>query len=155
MKPLEPVTMVAAIVIAAFAIDRTVTACLFLLSFGWKWADPASVEGPVRARAEKSYKLLYFVLACILALVVYVYGNLSIFSALGFPPHLLADAFLTTLVLVAGSDRVAALLKVPDAAGSAAKTSDEPIRISGTVTLVSQADAQLAGEGKPAGGGRP
>ena len=54
MKPLDPVTMVAAIVIAAFAIDRTVTACLFLLSFGWKGADPTSIEGTARAQAEKS-----------------------------------------------------------------------------------------------------
>lgn len=109
-------------------------------------------DGPIRTKAEKSYKLVYFVLACILALVVYVYGNLSIFSALGFPPHRLADAFLTTLVLVAGSDRVAALLKVPDAGGGAPKTADEPIQISGTVTLVSAAEATLAGERKSAGG---
>jgi hypothetical protein len=152
MKPLDPVTMVAAIVIAAFAIDRTVTACLFLVSFRWKWADPSSMDGPVRTQAEKFYKLVYFVMACILGLVVYVYGNLSIFSALGFPPHPLADAFLTTLVLVAGSDRVAALLKVPAASGSAAKTADDAIQISGTVTLVSPAEAKLAGERKSAGG---
>lgn len=152
MKPLDPVTMVAAIVIAAFAIDRTVTAVLFLLSFRWKWADPGSVEATVRTQAEKSYKLIYFVLACILALVVFVFGNLSIFSALGFPPHRLADAFLTTLVLVAGSDRVAAQLKVPDAGGGASKAADEPIQISGTVTLVSPAEAKLAGERKSAGG---
>jgi hypothetical protein len=151
MKPLDPVTMVAAIAIGAFAIDRTVTACLFLLSFRWKWADPSSVDGPFRAQAEKSYKLIYFVMASILGLAVYVYGNLSIFSALGFPPHRLADAFLTTLVLVAGSDRVAALLKVPDAGGAAPKTADEPIHISGTVTLVSPAEAKHTGERKSAG----
>jgi hypothetical protein len=153
MKPLDPVTMVAAIAIAAFAIDRTVTACLFLLSFRWKWADPSSMDGPIRAQAEKSYKLIYFVMACILGLAVYVYGNLSIFSALGFPPHRLADAFLTTLVLVAGSDRVAALLKVPDAGGGAPKTADDPIQISGTVTLVSPAEAKHAGERKSSGEG--
>lgn len=152
MKPLDPVTMVAAIVIAAFAIDRTVTAGLFLLSFGWKEADPASMEGTARARAEKSYKLVYFVLACILALAVYFYGNLSVFSALGFPPHPLADAFLTMLVLVAGSDRIAVLLKAPDVGGSAAKSPDEPIQISGTVTLVSPAEVNLRGERKSAGG---
>jgi hypothetical protein len=150
MKPLDPVTMVAAIAIAAFAIDRTVTACLFLLSFRWKWADPSAIDGPARAQAEKSYKLIYFVMACILGLAVYVYGNLSIFSALGFPPNRLADAFLTTLVLVAGSDRVAALLKVPNTGGGAPKTADEPIHISGTVTLLSPAEAKLAGERKSA-----
>lgn len=152
MKPLDPVTMVAAIAIAAFAIDRTVTASLFLLSFKWTWADPSSVDGPLHKQAEKSYKLVYFVMACILGLVVYFYGNLSIFSALGFPPHRLADAFLTTLVLVAGSDRVAALLKVSDAGGGASKTADDSIQISGTVTLVSPAEAKIAGERKSAGG---
>lgn len=152
MKPLDPVTMVAAIVIAAFAIDRTVTAFLFLLSFGWKAADPASLDGVLRAQAEKSYKLLYFGLSCLLALAVYFYGNLSVFSALGFPPHRLADAFLTMLVLVAGSDRIAVLLKVPDAGHAAPKPSEDPIQISGTVTLVPQAEADLAGRHKSAGG---
>ena len=32
MKPLDPVTLVAALAIAAFAIDRLVSALLFLLS---------------------------------------------------------------------------------------------------------------------------
>ena len=83
---------------------------------------------------------------------MYFDGNLSVFSALGFPPHPLADAFLTMLVLVAGSDRIAVLLKAPDVGGSAAKSPDEPIQISGTVTLVSPAEVNLRGERKSAGG---
>lgn len=146
MKPLDPVTLLAAIAIAAFAIDRTVTALLFLLSYAWKSADPALVSADRRVQAERSYKLAYFVLACAFALVVYFYGKLSVFSVLGFPHNPVLDAFITMLVLVGGSDRISALLKIPDA-GKAPKPPAEPIQITGTVTLVGDG-AQLNATGK-------
>ena len=135
MKPMDPVTLLAAIAIAAFAIDRTVTALLFLSSYVWRSADPALVSPDARVQAERSYKLAYFVLACALALAVYFYGKLSVFSVLGFPHNPALDAFITMLVLVGGSDRISALLKVPDA-GKTSKPPAEPIQITGTVTLV-------------------
>jgi hypothetical protein len=137
MKPLDPVTLVAALAIAAFAIDRLVSALLFLLSYAVKWADPSQVDAAAHERAERSYKLAYFTLACLLALAVYFYGNLSVFTALGFPPNRIFDALLTMLVLVGGCDRVAALLKAPDAAklSKAAAPAPAPIQIAGTVTL--------------------
>ena len=141
MKPLDPVTLLAAIAIAAFAIDRTVAALLFLLSYAWKSADPALVPPEARVQAERSYKLAYFVFACALALLAYFYGRLSVFSVLGFPHNPVLDAFITMLVLVGGSDRISALLKVPDAA-RLSKPPAEPIKISGTVTLVGES-AQL------------
>jgi len=58
-----------------------------------------------------------------------------VFSALGLPPNLFFDALVTVLVLVGGSDRVAALLKVPDA-GTTAKSVEKPLVVTGTLTLV-------------------
>jgi hypothetical protein len=135
MRPLDPTTTVAAIVIASFAIDRLVTAFLFLLSYRWAWADPASLDSPARSQGERRFKLWYFVLAILLAALVFIGGGLSVFSALGFPPNTLLDGLVTTIVLVAGSDRLAALLKVPDR-GKASTGSDRPIQLTGTVTLM-------------------
>ena len=151
MKPLDPVTLLAAIAIAAFAIDRTVTALLFLLSYVWKSADPALVPVDVRVQAERSYKLAYFLLACALALVVYFYGKLSVFSVLGFPHNPVLDAFITMLVLVGGSDRISALLKIPDP-GKTSKPPAEPIQITGTVTLVGDSAQLRVPEKKSAAG---
>jgi len=145
----DPVTILAAIAIAAFAIDRTVTALLFLLSYLWKPADPASLQGEARGKAERSYKLVYFTLAGVLALGVWHFGSLSVFSALGFPHNPPLDAFITMLVLAGGSDRIAALLKVPDAAKTS-KPPAEPIQIAGTVTLVSDVGEPAASHKKSA-----
>lgn len=135
MKPLDPVTVVAAIAIAAFAIDRIVTAFLFLASYRWHWADPASVDTSQRVEAEKNYKLAYYLLASILGLLVYGLGSISVFFALGLPPNLFFDALVTVLVLVGGSDRVGALLKLTDA-GTPAKSVEKPVEVTGTLTLV-------------------
>ena len=135
MKPLDPVTVVAAIAIAAFAIDRIVTAFLFLASYRWHWAHPAAVDINQRVDAEKNYKLAYYVLASILGLLAYGLGNISVFLALGLPPNLFFDAIVTVLVLVGGSDRVGTLLKVADA-GTSGRSVEKPVEVTGTLTLV-------------------
>ena len=135
MKPFDPVTVVAAITIAAFAIDRIVSGFLFLASYRWKWADPRSVDANQRGKAERNYKLAYYVLASILALLVYSLGNISVFFALGLSPNLFFDALVTVFVLVGGSDRVAALLKVQDASTSVIPI-EKPVEVTGTLTLV-------------------
>jgi hypothetical protein len=145
MKPLDPVTLVAALAIAAFAIDRIVTAFLFLASYRWQWADPASVDADQRVKAEKNHKLAYYALASTLGLLIYSLGNLSVFSALGLPPNLFFDALVTILVLVGGSDRVSALLNVPDA-GPSAKSDEKPVEVKGTLTLVPPAEEKQLAE---------
>ncbi len=150
MKSLDPVTLLAALAIAAFAIDRTVAAFLFLLSYVWKSADPACLQGETRVQAERSYKLIYFALACALALVIYFFGRLSVFTALGFPRNPLLDAFITMLVLVGGSDRIAALLKVPEAS-KAPRPAPQPILITGTLTLIGDGAQSHVADKKTAG----
>jgi hypothetical protein len=132
----------AGIVIAAFAIDRLVSALLFLISYRWKWADPGSVEGTKHIQAEKAYKLAYFSLAAFLALAVFLLGNLSVFVALGLQPNKLLDAIITTLVIVGGTDRVADLLKNP-VIEKPRQPESEPVRITGTVFLLPSPDAPL------------
>ncbi len=140
---MKPVTIVAGIAVAAFVIDRTVTAVLFLLAYVWKQLDPAGVEAAERNEAERSYKLVYFSLVSILAISVYqfVFVKGSVFAALGFQPNRTLDAIVTTLVLVGGSERVAALLKVPEA-DKPSESPPPPVQVAGSVTLVTDAPNQ-------------
>jgi len=134
---MKPVTMVAGLALTAFAIDRTVTAIVFLLSYVWKQLDPSSIDGPEHHEAERTYKLVYVSLASILALTAYhfVFHIGSVFAALDFQPNATLDAVVTTLVLVGGSERVAALLKVPG--GEKAPAPPPPVQVAGSVMLVS------------------
>ena len=133
---LDGVTAIALILIASFAIDRIVTAALFLLSFVIPWLDPGSIESPgARVRAEKLYKLVYVTIAGVLAIgVVAQYGGIRLLSALGMASDPLLDTFLTGIVLVGGSDRIAALLKLPGAP-DAERAAPPPIQITGKLTL--------------------
>ncbi len=150
MKPPDPVMIAAGIVLAAFAIDRLIRAFLFLISYRWKWADPFSIEGPAQIQAEKTYKLAYFSLAAVLALAVFLKGNLSVFVALGLQRNELLDAIITTLVIVGGTDRVSALLERP-VSDKAPLPESQPIRIAGTVTLLTPAEGSLEVANKKAG----
>jgi len=133
---LDGVTAITLILIASFAIDRIVTAILFLLSFVSPSLDPAGIENAgARAWAEKRYKLLYVVLAGVFAIgVLAYYGGVRILSALGISTDPLLDTILTGIVLVGGSDRIAALLKLPGA-GGLEPPAPPPIQITGRVTL--------------------
>ena len=88
--PKNPVNVILMLVLASFVIDRIVAAVLFLLSFSPSWAtrfpDPVSVEGPEAKRAAyKSHKLIYVVLATILAFAfLESYKSIGVLSALRF-----------------------------------------------------------------------
>src|SRR5437879_4657180 len=92
---------IAVIVIVAFAIERSVTGLLFLLLFNQQWAqrfpDPASLEKPAeKARAEKKQKLLYYVFASLLGLIIAGFGNVRLLHALGLnDSRLILDIFVT------------------------------------------------------------
>lgn len=133
----EPVSIVIKILIASFAIDRTVTVCLFLLAFFWQSLDPASVDADERYDAERSYKLVYYTLATIVAIAVYmfVFKTGGVFAGLGYKPHPILDAVLTTLVLVGGSERLAALMSIPGA-DKASDSPPPPVQLAGHVMLV-------------------
>ena len=143
---LDGVTAIALILIASFAIDRIVTAAMFLLSFALPSLDPTGIENATaRAKAEKQSKLVYVVVAGVLAIfVVAHYGGVRILSALGIATEPLLDTVLTGIVLVGGSDRIAAVLKLPGATG-AERPAPPPIQITGRVTLEDGTTARIEG----------
>jgi hypothetical protein len=146
---LDGVTAIALILIASFAIDRIVTATMFLLSFLIPPLDPGSIEGlGARARAEKLYKLVYVTTAAVLAVgVVAHYGGVRILAALGMAPDPWLDTILTGIVLVGGSDRIAALLKLPGASDGE-RAAPPPIQITGRLTLEDGTTAKVGDKGR-------
>ncbi|HWO00913.1 MAG TPA: hypothetical protein VNS63_16760 [Blastocatellia bacterium] len=133
---IDGVTALALVLIASFAIDRIVTAILFLASFAGFVADPGSLEpGTANARAHKIYKLVYFVLAGILGVVVLAYfGNVRILRAMGLQdPHPVVDTIVTGLLLMGGAERLSGFIQT---SGSAVeKPEPKPIQITGKLII--------------------
>ena len=144
-QPIDGVSAIAVIVIASFAVDRIVTGSLFLLSFVPFWTrvfpDPkllAEKEDAVqRVKADKKQKFLYFTLAALLAIVVLAwFGGVRVFSVMGFPNiNPVLDTIVTGLILIGGSDRVSAVMKMMGASGTAEKVEARPIEITGRLVL--------------------
>jgi len=137
----DGVGAIAVILIASFAIDRTVTAVLYLLSYVPLWdryfPDPIrKVDAVERAVAEKRLKLPYYVLAGLLGIVVLAgYGKVGILTALlGEGVNRTLDTILTGLTVVAGADRVAAILERQGREPSAA-SAPRPLEVSGRLVL--------------------
>lgn len=147
---IDGLTAIAVILIAAFAIDRIATGILFGLSYLGPWVrtfpDPLSVaDGNERRMAEKKQKLAYFVLAGIFAIVVLAgFGNLRIFTQLGFKMNAFLDVIVTGLIMVGGSDRIAAILKLSGGPGADQPTS-RPIEITGKLVLEEGASRAVLG----------
>jgi hypothetical protein len=137
------ITVVAMILIGSFAIDRIVTALLFLLSFAGL-PDPATAAKAARPEVEKKYKLWYFTVAGILAIIVLAYyGNIRVLAGLGYPPNPnpLLDAFLTGIVLVGGADRLAGMK--PVGASLPDESEPKPLQITGQLVLVDSTPGKL------------
>jgi hypothetical protein len=127
------------VLLGAFAIDRIVTALLFLLDFIPSWRrifpDPAlAADVSSRSAAEKRLKLVYFAFAIpIGVLLIRSYPKALLLTALGIPASAFADHLFTLLVLVGGADRISELLGSSAIKGS--QSSEAPIRVTGTLTL--------------------
>jgi hypothetical protein len=138
---IDGISAIAVIMIASFAIDRIVTGMLFLLSFlkPWRHAfpDPGTIQDVLeRARAEKKQKLIYFIFAGILGILVLAYyGKVRIFAVIGFPQiDWILDTIATGLILVAGADRIAAILNMASGSG-VERSAQRPIEITGKLIL--------------------
>ena len=149
---IDGVSAIALILIASFGIDRIVTSLLFLLSFIKPWTrfvpDPTTIQDTLeRAKAEKTNTLIYFVLAGILGVVVLAFfGEVRIFRAMGFDKtNYILDSIMTGLILMAGADRVAGLLKLSGTPG-VEKSTSRPIEITGKLILEGEASKKI-GEG--------
>ncbi len=150
MEPIDGVSAIVVVLIASFAIDRIVTGLLFLLSFIKPWSrafpDPATTKDTLeRVSAVKKQKLIYFVFAGILSGLIVYFGQVKIFDALGFEgkdEYDILDNIITGLILMGGSDRVAAVLKTPGAPGID-KSAPHPIEITGRLTLEEEGGRKL------------
>jgi hypothetical protein len=134
---LDGISAIAVLLIAAFAIDRIVTAILFLLGFIPAWSRTFS--------DDKRAKLIYFVFAAVFSggVVVALSGmrtvdatgqaGSGILYALGFKQHWI-DVVLTMLILMGGAERISEVLKNVDAS-KAGSDKPAPIEITGKLTL--------------------
>lgn len=149
---IDGVTAIALVLIASFAIDRIVTAALFLAAFVGLVPDPGQREpGPAGRRDENVYKLIYFVLAGILGVVVLAYfGNVRVLRALGLlDANPLVDAIITGLLLMGGAERLSGLVQ-PATRSSVEKPEPRQIQVTGTLT-VEDAAGRISGTLKAGG----
>lgn len=147
---IDGVSVIAVIIIASFAIDRVVTALMFLLGFikplKKHFGDLATIEDNAeRAATEKRKKLIYYLFAGVLGVVAVSYfGEVRIFSALGFTTGPYLDSIMTGLILVAGADRVTGMLKLPGSGGGGEQSASQPIEITGKLVLEGDVGARIA-----------
>jgi len=148
---MDGVSAVAAILVASFGIDRVVTGLLFLLSyipaFERRFPEPPSLErSGSHQHSNRSWRLVYTVVAGGLSILVVWCLDLRIFEAIGFKPSSVdsndvdraaiigrqtLDGLFTALILVGGADRIAALLRIP----GRHKGAPEPVEIKGRIVL--------------------
>ena len=130
------VSLAAMIIVASFGIERIATGTFFLLEFipGVKGltGDNAVGKAPVSRVGRLAF---YGLVGAMAALVVSFYPELRVLTRLGITshPHPLFDPAFTTIVLMGGSDRIAALSK-PSSAG-AKTTKPRPVEVVGTLRL--------------------
>ena len=132
----DGVNVIAALVIAAFAIDRIVAGLLFLIGFcgkrGQAISDPAFASGPESARLRQ---LVYFLMAAALcAAVLLELPGFRVLSGLGYPANPTLDTLITALIMLGGADRMSDLVgKLPEAAQ--ARPASQPLEVTGKVIL--------------------
>lgn len=152
---MDGVSAIALVLIASFAIDRLVSGVLFLLTWTHIVTDPATAkDAGARFLAERWYKVWYYALAGVLAIVVMAYlGNVHLLRAMlpavsdasNSPFLSVLDTLVTGLALMGGAERLSALLK-----GAAPEKADAPVlpvEVRGKLTLEDGGTTRVA---KPA-----
>ena len=147
---LDGVSALALVVIASFAIDRIVNAFLFLLDFARVLRDPAFEKDKLkRKRIEQRNRLIYFLLAGTLGILVLgYYGDIRILHAMGFEdisPRL--DIVITGLLLMGGAEQVGKLADIPGVKHGEAEE-QRPIEVTGTLKLEGDAGDRVMGQGR-------
>src|SRR5438105_3757337 len=129
------------VVISSFAVDRIVSLVLFGVSVPKSWRktfpDPELMEEGAKKRAAmRTRRMWYFCFAAILTIPIVIGAKIRIFKLLGIigaeddPAVIVADILVTTLVFVAGADRLADLIKK-----HAPAEKHEGIEVYGTLTI--------------------
>ena len=143
------VSVVAFVLLLSFAVDRLVTGVMFLLSCSEHWRnicpDPAAATDPVeKSDAVRAQKIAYLVLAGVTSGVVLWMVGGGILHRVGFTQGPL-DLFLSALVLLGGAERVSDF-NASLSAKRDAVVAEQPVKITGTLTLEEGTIARLRGE---------
>jgi len=140
----DSVNVIAALIIAAFAIDRIVAGLLFLIGFCGKRAqaisDPAFGSDPQSARLRQ---LAYFLVAAALCAAVLIeLPGFRVLSGLGYPANSTLDTLITALIMLGGADRMSDLAgKLPEAAQT--PPAPKPMEVTGRVVLEEPGEGHL------------
>jgi cytochrome c oxidase assembly factor CtaG len=124
-------TVVAAVLLSAFIIDRLIAALMFLTSY-LKLSKLTDEEAGAQ-RSEHGRKLVYFLLSGVLSAIAlkfipYDTINLGVISG----P---AKSVVMWLILVAGADRISEFIGKSGAAPIAAAPPKNEFRVTGTMTF--------------------
>lgn len=135
------VSVLAQIVIASFVIDRVVSGVLFVALLAHLVPDAEMADGAKdRVKAERVYKLVYFVLAAALVVAVMLsFPGIRILASLGMQVPIDLDRIVTGLLFLGGAERLSQFLQTSGSAGdtSEAKSAPSPpIAIEGTLMLI-------------------
>ena len=139
----DAVTTVTLLLLAAFAVDRAASAVTFL--FSRPKLEPISEQEA--ARQAWNHKILYFVVASVIAIVILAVTNkIRLFAALGLVEEqiqpadprqfwdLWLDRCVTFIILVGGADRISGIVKIPGG-GTGKEERQEPLEVRGTLAL--------------------
>src|SRR5258708_15953880 len=142
----DGVTLLAVLLIAAFAIERIAAGILFLLTFFHVLSDPELSENAVqRATERRKWALWHFLVSAAMVIVVLFYlgGEYRFLDALGIgggsgSSHLPVwlDRMLLGVVLVGGSEQMSSFLKMVGAPSVGSQASGaQAVEVSGKLTL--------------------
>ncbi len=125
----------ALMVLIAFAVERVTTGVLHLLGIRKAWKEYLFGRSDEPASdVEWRYKLAYFTLAGVMAFVIVLFGpEMRVLKGLGQSAPVIVDMALTWLILVAGADRISALIAEPSIPQQ--ETTSKPLVVEGTLTL--------------------
>ena len=138
--PLDGISALALLLLAAFVIERVVSGALFALPTLRLLPDPAQVDDPAaRAAVERRYTYLRFFLSgALAAAILWQWSSLRIlalFSQLSAAVPAWLDPVVTWVVVLGGAERMAALVKLPAGGAGAPKREEQPIEVHGRLTL--------------------
>lgn len=146
------VSVIAFVLLLAFAVDRVTTGLLFVLSYIEAWRrvcpDPLDVEeGPARRAAEKRAKFIYFCIAGVLSGAILALVGGGVLHNVGFQEGPL-DTLLTLLILMGGSERVSAFVGAAGLGGGEKASPPPPVEIRGRLIIEEGSLAKAAAPDK-------
>lgn len=133
---IDGISIAALIALMAFAIDRLVSALLFLLSYVHLLPDPDTSAGAQQIKANRTMKFVYFSLSLVfVAILLQTFPSIRILTAMGLRADVpLLDKILTGIVLLGGTERLSEWMKT-NGTGDVSAASEQPIQVTGKLTL--------------------